>query len=219
MKKLQIAILAIGLTGTLSASAQVLTYYDTENILSPSYPEVYQAFNIPLFNPADGTLDSVSVTMSGVVQDSLSFTNFDGPTGGIAMSEDASLTVQYNDSQNIAEGDFVFQTTDYPTLQKPGADGGVYLQNWTGTLSPVDFDVSDPTDLADFTGVGNAPLAVGLSDSVGATISGGNYSYNNDTTGSGTVEVQYYYTPVPEPTTLALAGLGLGMLFVYRRKK
>jgi len=206
------SILAVGLLSAFAsfARADIITYTDIENV-SVSDPAIFQPFNIPQFNPAFGTLSSVNVTISGLVQTSLAFTNWSNSSDGVMMQEQNKLLALYNNSQMTVSNAFIFRTTSYPHLQLVGANGGVYSQTWFYDLSPVVFASSHPDDLDNFTGLGNVPLAAGFVSDTYMTMSGGNYQYSVQTTASETATVTYTFNsaaPVPEPSAALLLSIG-----------
>jgi hypothetical protein len=190
-----------------SARADIYTYTDIQNV-SASDPATFQSFNIPQFSPAMGTLQNVIVTISGLVRASLAFTNWSSSMDGVKMQEQNTLSVLYNNSQTMVSSNCVFQTTPYPGMQPVGANGGVYTQSCIYNLSPTVYTSSLAADLASFTGPGNVPLAAGLVSDSYMTVSGGNYHYLVQTTGSETATVTYSFAPVPEPSAALLVGLG-----------
>lgn len=190
-----------------SARADIYTYTDIQNV-SASDPAMFKSFDIPQFDPAMGTLENVSVTISGLVQASLAFTNWSSSTDGLKMQEQNTLSVLYNNSQTMVSSNCVFQTTSYPGMQPVAANGGVYLQSCIYNLCTTVFASSLEADLADFTGLGNVPLAAGLVSDSYMTVSGGNYHYLVQTAGSETATVTYSFAPVPEPSAALLVGLG-----------
>lgn len=105
----------------------LLTYTDTEAVspvdtrFDPAAPV---AFNIPQFNSSLGTLVSVTLSVSGSAISSLNFINNDGPNAGVRASQTNALIINYN-AGILAENNFVWLTTNYPALQKPGS-GGVF---------------------------------------------------------------------------------------------
>jgi hypothetical protein len=214
-------VVLAGFVAALPVKADSLFYTDTQAVSSADTrfePANPVAFNIPQFNSSLGTLTSVTLSVSGSAISSLNFTNFDGVTGGVMASETNALFINYS-SGILAQNNFVWLTTGYPTIQKPGANGGVFSQSWgPATVQTLDTFTSAP-DLANFTGTGNIPVSAQFNVWFDLFATGGVNAWRSATSSSFTANVTYDYAPVPEPSSFGLLFGGLGLLIWIHRAR
>jgi hypothetical protein len=220
MKTFVIGVVLAGFVAALPVKADLLSYTDTRAV-SPADtrfdPATPVAFNISQFNSSLGTLNSVTLSVSGSATSSLNFTNTDGPNGGVSMSQTNALFINYN-SGILAQNNFVWLTTGYPTTQKPGS-GGVFSQSWgPATVQTLDTFTS-ALDLANFIGTGTIPVSAQFNDWFDLFATGGVNAWSIATSSSFTANVTYDYTPVPEPSSFGLLFGGLGLLIGIHRAR
>lgn len=204
-----------------SLQAATLTFNDA---LPPTTTNWSGTLNLPRFDPALGTLDRVTLTLSGQIVSSIFLESLDAEPSTIHASNSmqATATTSLGAFSATATNPVTFNATAYDGVTDfAGTSGHTFssiLASGTGTLSTI-----DPLKLALFIGLNNFATPIvfsGTSSSDGS----GNLIARFQTLGSGNLSVKYDYTaqaaPIPEPTTMALMGgglIGLGML--ARRKR
>jgi len=215
MKTIPGTTLAFTILLTATAGrADFLTYSDIEAV-TPWNPVIPVGFNIPQFNPADGTLNSVNLTMSGYANSTFSY-NFLG-SGGITVWQDLELSVVYNGSDVLAQNEAFFLSPNYPTpVPLPG--NGTMV--WSSSLPQSQVTFSSALDLANFTGTGNVPLSgecynVHTVNVTGAPAPGETTLVNSSHL---IAVVTYDFTPVPEPGAIGLTCLS-GLMFAFRKRR
>lgn len=204
--------LIILLTAT-AAQADFLTY---SNVVAapPGNPPAVVGFNIPQFDPANGTLNSVTLTMSGRA---LSTFTYDGSaaSGILRVWQDNVLSVLYDGSDVLAQSQTLFLSHNYPvTLPLPG--NGMEL--WVLFLPQSQTVFSSALDLANFTGMGAIPVGAEYYNLPVVTVTSGLVTWSLDNSSSVTAIVTYDFTPVPEPGVISILIVG-GLAFVYRKRK
>ncbi len=193
-------LMLAGFVAVLPVKADsLLTYTDTEAVspvdtrFDPAAPV---AFNIPQFNSSLGTLVSVTLSVSGSAISSLNFINNDGPNAGVRASQTNALIINYN-AGILAENNFVWLTTNYPALQKPGS-GGVFSQSWGPATVQTTDTFTSALDLANFTGTSDIPVSAQFNDWFDEYFTGGNANSAVTTTACGfTADVTYDYARHP----------------------
>ena len=218
MKKL-ISLMAttMVLAGTsLSIQAQTSGPFATSTPIPSILTDWSGSLAFPEFNPALGTLQSVTLNLSYSFSTTLTVSNGspDGSSG--TVKTEVQITLQDGGGNlNAPEIDanspaFAYtlgagQSLTSGLLTKSGNDGGN-----TYTL---------PAVLAEFTGPGTIVLPASTFTQTLLANTGGNTSASQITDASLTGTVTYEYLVVPEPTTIALVGVGLlGALTIRRRK-
>ena len=222
-----LAALAALLSGSL-VTAHAATSSSTY-LLAEDLTDWSSSLDLIQFNPALGTLNSVTIalsaTLSGsggvenkqglqpgtfVVQLDGNF-NLDAPTAGAGLSFSRSLV---NQTVTLAKYD---RTPDLA-----GSSGTRWAYSVQGSQLR---SFTDALQMAAFTGTGTVNAA--LSAEAVSTIGGPSNRFANfDTTVSGRVTVSYDYTlaavnavPVPEPGTWALMAAGLGMVLLLASRR
>ena len=220
-----LAALAALLTGSL-VTAHAATSSSTY-LLAEDLTDWSTSLDLNQFNPALGTLNSVTIelaaTLSGSggvenkqgLQPGTFFVQLDGnlyldaSTAGAGLSFSRSLV---NQTVTLAKYD---RTTDLA-----GSSGTQWAYSVQGSQSR---GFTDALQMAAFTGTGTVNAA--LSAAAVSTIGGPSNRFANfDTTVSGRVTVSYDYTlaavnAVPEPGTWALMAAGLGMVLMLASRR
>ncbi|OQA01193.1 MAG: hypothetical protein BWY69_01456 [Planctomycetes bacterium ADurb.Bin401] len=196
-----ITILAI----TVAAQANLITYSDSIIGLFDLMPD--RDLVISQFNPALGTLNSVTITFHTALQGSLGFENlkrFGGNFTVVTNNIMAYVVIGggicssgYTDNQtyNVTLGAYD-GSTDYAGTS--GIEVAALSDDDT-----VPFFLNAPDSMAQFIGTGNmtfttqtfSMMPLGLPTNSEAAV---------NTTGQASVTIEYDYTPVPEPMTIAI---------------
>lgn len=230
MRNRAIALTVIGLSciagSATSARADVIS--DTQSFSSlPT--DIHNVLNLAQFNPALGTLTSVTVTASASSATTWQLTwngTSPSPTGRVfryAFDWTASISQGAN---TIVSG-----ATEAPA----GSDPDVPFTNWGSIAAPAGYvngqsiiygfpgvwginvnNVVNPGDFTPYIGVGTVPFNVDLTTYFGVSTPS-NWNTLLTTLGNASITVEYTYTPVPVPGAAAL--LGLGTLVASRRRR
>lgn len=213
MKKLlATAVLAAMSIGSANAA---LSFSNAEEVT-----EISQTGFLDLFDSSLGTLNSVTLTLSGSATQSITLTNnaqqdqTTRATGTVDLLFTSSLA-----GLNLSQGGLSLSgTTGFVTL----ASGA---SQTFGPLTDSDSIVLAPTSsLFSVAGGGQFSISCASISGIGISGGGGNIASDQATTAGCGATIAYDYTPtppapVPEPTSMALIGLGaLGLAAVRRRK-
>ena len=190
------------------------------------------------FNPGLGTLNYITVSLSGSSLTSLSVYNSSSAAYGSPSSLFNDIQVYLGTSAfdtalealNPNAGDFALpnswldltsQRFNIAGLAPGDSISASNLPNTRGSgalagTSPI----TSGTLVADVVGTGSVPLDVSTASSVDAAIIGGSpLQATEAATGTVTATVTYDYTIVPEPASLALLCVGLAAMVVHLRRR
>lgn len=184
---------------------------------------------VPFFNPAWGTLNSVSIALQGDVSGNFGYEN----TSSVSVAPTVDMILSANVSMQIDSSPAYLETNPYYQYIKhnvPKFDGtldyaGTSGEGFYGLSSTAnDFYSSPPpvSDLAYFTGIGYLTIPVWAIAT--SRIEGpGNVRSFFDTFAGAQFTIQYEYEPndIPEWGSLSLASLGgfIGLPLWRRRRK
>ena len=225
MKALSLIALA-GLAVSLSSVANAAT----DGPYTGSVPDTLTTWGVPLgsvtqsikkFDPALGTLTSVSFTLNG------------DATSTVTTTAVTTTTYYYSAGATIRltrpDGSLLVQTI--PTLTKGDAfnpltqNAGTSSSSTGSATATNSASFSSASDLALFTGLGNIALPTQAAGFVTVSLIGGNATAGQSTIAGANVSVLYTYTPgttaVPEPGSVAMliAGGITGAGILIRRRK
>lgn len=203
MKKILFAITLLAISFT--AQANLISYSDSITGLFDLVPD--RDLVISQFNPALGTLNSVTITFHTALQGSLGFENlkkFGGNFSIVTNNITAYILLGggicasgYSDNQTYTVTLGAYDgTTDYA-----GTSGTEVASFSDDDTMPFFFNA--PDSMAQFIGTGNmtfttqtfSMMPLGLPTNSEASV---------NTTGEASVTIAYDYTPVPEPMTIAI---------------
>ncbi len=221
MKKTAFAAAALAIAPTL-ASALTITYTTNDTgttILPPqttnwSTPINIPSLELPKFDPALGTLNSVTIDYEGIGEFAYKIENIDTATGTTGSNE---LLVDLTFTPSVAAGGSISVSSGVLNVNLGVFDGAIDFAGTSGqdfgTTSASDtFSEIITTGLAAFIGAGNFIIDVAAGSGSDRNLSGGNVLEQTTWLAGARAAVTYDYTAqqtVPEPATFALMGLGL----------
>jgi hypothetical protein len=181
------------------------------------YTDFPATINIPQFDPSQGTLAEIILTLAS--------TDIVGSEVYNASSSPQTYSGAYANNLTVTiSGPNSLQTSE--TLSAPGPYSGTaapnsftYAGNASGVAAPSTTDLT--SGFGSYTGTGSVPMSLSANSPVGT--SGGSPSGPDVFFGSyadsyGSVEVEYIYTPVPEPGNLCAGLAALGFCLLRRTR-
>ncbi|HTR41934.1 MAG TPA: choice-of-anchor E domain-containing protein [Pseudomonadales bacterium] len=192
-----------------AAQSQSLTYSNSIT-LSGGNPANVMAFDLPQFNPANGTLDGVTLTMYSAFQNQFTY---DGvlASGKLTFTPTNSLSFLYHGSGVLAQqnaGGFTFNA-GLPS------HGGSLIPEASPVLDGQSI-FSDALDLANFTGTGDAPLSAEYYFLPTVTWTSGTVTWSANSSATMAAVVTYHFEVVPEPGVAGILCLGGLAAALYR---
>jgi hypothetical protein len=169
------------------------------------------SFQIPLFAPSMGTLQSVEISYSSGVTATTTVTNTNRSVFGTTTgSVDAVVTLGLTDSMGLIpslQGQVTTTTQDFMLSTKPPQA----TLSWpTGDTIMSSSTYNSAAILSGYTGIGTISLSVAASMVAPLSISTG--SATDTFSGTATIDgsVTYVFAPasVPEPSSLVLGAVG-----------
>ncbi len=195
---------------------------------TPSVPFL----DIPQFDTSLGTLNSVTLTLTGSLNTRLTVQNITGLLAelGLGSPESSSGSVSTQSVVTVSDpSDLLSQTFNIisPSFSYAGLPGTTDSSSiarsgpLAATMSGSD-TYTDPTLLAEFSGLGSVQLSASTNTGTLLFNTGGNSISSQETSAGLSATVTYNYTsPItvtPEPSTIALLGVGaIGLMgYVWR---
>jgi hypothetical protein len=181
----------------------------------PLYTDFPAAINIPQFNPSQGTLTEIILTLSStdIVGSEVYNSSSSPQTYSGAYANNLTVTISGPNSLQTSE-----------TLSAPGPYSGTAAPNsftYAGSVSGV--AAPSTTDLTSgfgsYTGTGSVPVSLSANTPVGTfggSPSAGDVFFGGYADSYGSVEIEYIYTAVPEPGTLCAGVAALGFCLLRR---
>jgi hypothetical protein len=224
------AALLLGLVASTKADTATYTTTATGTFDFGSTP-----LALAQFNPGLGTLDSITISLSGNTYTALTVYNTSPSTYGTpsAVWNDVQILLGSStfdlavNALNPNYGNWTLPNAwldvtspHFNVSGLPSGDNTSFNAYNTGGsgLPAVTSSITSGTIFTDLQGIGYQNLDVYSASTVDSGISdGATFSADETVTGGITATVTYVYTPVPEPSSALFLGLGGLALACYRR--
>lgn len=209
---MRLSIATLMFLGWMAGAVQAATVtYTTTTPIPAATTDWSSSLAFQQFNPSLGTLSSVTLKFTGVMNTVVTATNnSQSDSSGTAKTE-IQITVQDNGGNLLAPTiDLFSPLLSYVLAPGQSTTSGQLIK--TGNSSSL---YSSADILAEFTGPGSIILPASTFSQTSLTNTGGNTYASQTSTASLTGQVIYEYA-VPEPATLSL--LALGGLALRRRR-
>lgn len=193
-------------------SAATMTVSNNSNVILSQDTDWNDFLTFAKFNPALGTLTSVSFDLYSTINGSVSLTNYNDDAVTVPFSLGATVALDRPDSSNLAMINAALFATSVSV-----AGGGVYSDSNMVTAH-AGATYSNAADLLLFTGPGS--IATLIAANAWSSVSGDGVDAQFATQASGNGTITYtYIAPVPEPETYAMLLLGMSMMGVVVKRK
>jgi hypothetical protein len=218
MSKAKIVAAAVLAGLSLPGWAATVSFSDSVPVQTTTWAGT---MTVDKFDPSLGTLLSVEVALSGEVEGNYRFESLDSAPTTVTGNLRAVISLSRPDAMLLVQTIPVVTRADsVPPYDGTSDFGGTSGKTYLG-LSANETDtatLTDPADLALFTGPGLISLpvkAVGQSNATGS----GNLLALFNTFAGAEVVVTYDYAPVPLPAAVWLFGTGIVGLVGFARRR
>ena len=213
--------IALLVLAAATAAQATTVIYQSDVALQPT--NVHTFVDLQQFDPSLGTLQSVSVTLSGEIASRIRLENKNSTPATLTATVDATVTLDLPNLGTLSVAPKVSETFNAPSYDSVvdfGGTSGITYPTATASASVIR-DFLLPAQLAPF--IGNGMLHATFDASATASFTGpsnNRTSVRSDAGGFALVTYTYIPSPVPEPDswTLMAAGLGLLVWLASRRR-
>lgn len=222
MRKISIPIIASCLLCALPASAARAATIEFSDFIDLMTTNWTSDVSFPKFDPALGTLNSVSLELEAFVKGLAKFESLDPSATTVTVNFFADVRLRRPDFSDMI---VAVPGTSHSEMVTP-FDGTIDFDGTSGrTLYGLSNSATESTTITAPLSPGDAALFVGTAEIVTLNVrargasSGmgpGNLILLFNTQAAANVRVIYDYTPIPEPASLAL--LAAGAMIVLRRR-
>lgn len=214
MRKFLLVLFIFALTSAVQAN--IITYTDSINGLFKYVPN--RDLAVSQFNPALGTLNSVTMELSTAIESSLGFENlvsFERPNIQVTTSVHGYIALGYMLMSNFTGGQTHILTIGaFDGIIDYAGTSGTILETYSDADTGT-FNLPFGSDFSQYIGLGSVLFPL-ITDSFTDHITKpANSAAIYNTTAEASVTITYDYTPVPEPATIAI--LAIGGLFLKRK--
>jgi hypothetical protein len=228
MKKVALVCLVLGVVSASGTYAAIQTY--SNSFSGQSFNIIGQLLSVPQFNPSDGILNSVSITVSVGAYGETGMENHDGVLTnrhfktffqfpdeplesthgqlGLSLASQVLANVSW-DVQN----DYLVNLTSFDGVDDFAGTSG-FKVTYLNSQDNKGYNYS--SNLSSFIGTGTVDFVADGTAFSAMSVPGGNAASFMSTQGSAAVGVTYDYT-IPEPATMAILAIG-GMILLQRKK-
>ena len=224
-------LLLLLLAAAVSSNAATLTYSGSVSLQRTNWS---QTINLPQFDPALGTLNSITFSLSTYAE-GICFGENGSVSSPTSLTLQLEAEVKMKNGSNLLAGTyhgFCNETIDVSVgegLTGPLPIFGFTIPGFNGTGPDAAWRITQSSEsnsntifsgFSPYEGLGTIPFTIGAS-AISKSSGGGNTLFMYQVKVQADASVVYDYTPVPEPSGIftVLAGLGSAAGIFIRRKQ